>query len=82
MSTTFGINTTDFKDFELVDDEIPYWINKNIFERVAFRGSTIGWRNDMARFLPDETKVYPLDNSAQGIYTIGDIKKEILEQNK
>ncbi len=82
MSTTFGINTTDFKDFELVDDEIPYWINKNIFERVAFRSNTIGWRNDMARFLPDDTKVYPLDNSAQGIYTIGDIKKEILEQNK
>jgi len=82
MSTTFGINTTDFKDFELVDDEIPYWINKNIFERVAFRSNTIGWRNDMARFLPDNTKVYPLDNSAQGIYTIGDIKKEILEQNK
>ena len=82
MSTTFGINTTDFKDFELVDDEIPYWINKNIFERVAFRSNTIGWRNDMARFLPDNTKVYPLDNLAQGIYTIGDIKKEILEQNK
>jgi len=82
MSTTFGINTTDFKDFELVDDEIPYWINKNIFERVAFRSNTIGWGNDMARFLPDNTKVYPLDNSAQGIYTIGDIKKEILEQNK
>ena len=27
--------------------------------------------------LPDETKVIPLDNTAQGIYTIGDIKKQI-----
>jgi hypothetical protein len=27
--------------------------------------------------LPSSMKVYPLDNSAQGIYTIGDIIKEM-----
>ena len=32
--------------------------------------------------LPDDIKVYPLDITAQGIYTIGDIRREILEQEK
>jgi hypothetical protein len=82
MSTTFGINTSDFKDFELEDDCLPYWVNPDIFKEVAFRSNTIRWKDELAKFLPDNTKVYPLDNSAQGIFTIGDIKKEILEQSK
>ena len=83
MSTTFGINTSDFKDFELDEYEnIPYWINHKIFRKVAFRSNSIRWTDDLAKLLPDDTKVYPLDNSAQGIFTIGDIKKEILEQSK
>src|SRR5690606_39143233 len=31
---------------------------------------------------PDYIKVYPLDNKAQGIYTIGDINIEILNLSK
>lgn len=83
MSTTFGINTSNFNDFELDEfGDIPEWLNPDIFKEVAFRSNGIRWKNDMAKFLPDETKVYALDNSAQGIFTIGDIKKEILEQSK
>lgn len=31
--------------------------------------------------LPNETPVIPLDNTAQGIFTIGDIKKEMHKKN-
>ena len=31
----------------------------------------------VAQLLPDDLEVIPLDNSAQGIYTIGDIRKAI-----
>ena len=86
MSTTFGINTSDFKDFKLDEfGNIPEWLNPDIFKKVAFRSSSalgMRWKDDLARFLPDDTRVWPLDNSAQGIFTIGDIKKEILEQSK
>jgi len=37
----------------------------------------ISWKNPIATFLPQETKVYPLDNSHQGIYTIEDIIEEL-----
>ena len=30
--------------------------------------------NSLASRLPDDTRVFPLDNTAQGIYTIGYIK--------
>jgi hypothetical protein len=33
------------------------------------------WLNDLAKSLPNETKVYALDNSQQGVYTISDIKQ-------
>ena len=46
---------------------------------VAFRAHYVRWQNPLAHLLPDETKVEPLDNSAQGIYTIGDIRKAITE---
>jgi hypothetical protein len=61
MSTTFGIRIP-------TTDEIV---------EVAFRTDYIRWENPLAHLLPDETKVEPLDNTAQGIYTIGDIKKKI-----
>ena len=43
---------------------------------VAFRSNGIRFTNPLAKLLPDETPVIPLDNSAHGIFTIGDIKKE------
>ena len=68
MSTTFGV-------------KVPSLWNKDEFEEieVAFRSSYMRWKNPLAQLLPDETEVIPLDNSAQGVYTIADIKKEILD---
>ena len=79
MSTTFGI-LINGKDFELDEyGDIPNDIRDYVeFEEIAFRGNGICFTNPIAHLLPDELKVYPLDNTAQGIYCIGDIKKKIL----
>lgn len=61
MSTTFGIRIAA----------------TGKVKQVAFRTHYIRWILPSAEFLPDETKVEALDNTAQGIYTIGDIKKAI-----
>jgi hypothetical protein len=69
MSTTFGIITKS--------GERP------IARRVGSKNGAEMWFTDeLAEMLPDNTPVEPLDNSAQGIYTIGDIKNHILNQNK
>jgi len=44
---------------------------------VAFRSNGIRFTNPLAHLLPNETKVVPLDNTAQGIYTIEDIKNKL-----
>jgi hypothetical protein len=84
MSTTYGVNIKGV-DIELKDDELPteyYEREEEDFVKVLFRGNNGGifWTNELAKFLPDNLKIYPLDNSAQGIYTIGDAKKEIENQ--
>jgi len=82
MSTTFGIPKEPI-DIELGDaDGIYYYINPDIFEKVFFRTmNNSRWLNDLAKSLPNETKVYALDNSQQGVYTIGDIK-ELMKDGK
>ena len=50
-------------------------------EEVAFRSNWIRFTNPIASLLPNKTKVIPTDNTAQGIYTIWDIKKEIINFN-
>jgi hypothetical protein len=82
MSTTFGIPKEPI-DIELGDaDGIYYYINPDIFEKVFFRRcGNSRWLNDLAKSLPDETKVYALDNTQQGVYTIGDIK-ELMKHGK
>ncbi len=62
MSTTFGV-------------KIP---KSDTIIEVAYRSSHgIVWTNPLARLLPNKTPVLPLDNTAQGIHTIGDIKREM-----
>jgi len=61
MSTRFGIR------IPTTGEEIE----------VAFRSNEIRFTNPLAHLLPNKTKVEPLNNTAQGIYTIGDIKKQI-----
>lgn len=79
MSTVFGINKNKL-DIELIDDCLPDGFTDEDFIEIAFRGNYSGfrWKNDLGEFLPNDLKVYPLDNSAQGIYTIGDIKYEMM----
>lgn len=67
MSTTFGVKI----------------IGQEEAIEVAFRNSTgIKWTDDLAAFLPDDTAVIPLDNSAQGIHNIGDIKEAMRRKEK
>ena len=81
MSTTFGIPREPI-NIELGDkDGVFYYIDTDIFEKVWFRSmGNSRWISDLAKLLPDETRVYALDNSQQGIFTIGDIK--LFEQFK
>jgi hypothetical protein len=65
MSTTFGV-------------KIPQ--SENIIE-VAYRSNTIMFTNLLAYCLSDDTEVIAMDNTPQGIFTIGDIKKKIKEQD-
>lgn len=82
MSATFGVF---FKDGKLLDceinefDEFVHPENDLEVIEIAFRGNSgcISWVNELAQFLPLDTKVYALDNSQQGIYTIGDMIKKI-----
>ena len=81
MSTTFGI----FKKEHLLEDcginPTKCFLDDDFIE-VAFRSSHgIRWKNELAPYLSNDIKVYPLNNTAQGIYTIGDIKKEINQNN-
>ena len=63
MSTTFGVNIKNRDQDDVVE--------------VAFRSTGMRFTNDLAWLLEDNIPVIPLDNTAQGVYTIGDIKKEI-----
>ena len=69
MSTTFGIITKS--------GERP------IARRFGGKnGAEMYFTDELAEMLPNNTPVEPLDNSPQGIYTIGDIKNHILNQYK
>ena len=44
---------------------------------VAFRSRNIRFTDPIAHLLIDDTKVYPIDDSNQGIFSIKDIKDAI-----
>jgi len=78
MSTTFGIPQRRVELDKLVDEDgdLLDYISHNFFEDIWFRSSCNSrWLNPLAELLPDETRVFALDNTQQGIFTIGDIKK-------
>jgi len=82
MSTLFGISIRKV-DIELGDENGIYdYISEDFFQDVAVRSNSgkLRWVMALADELPDDTRVYALDNSQQGIYTIGDIKNEINKQ--
>jgi len=69
MSTTFAIRTNN--------GEV-----RDIARRVGgSNGASIVWLDAMAELLPVSTKVEAINNSPQGIFTIGDIKYHIDHQN-
>jgi hypothetical protein len=79
MSTVFII-----PDRELETTEDGYVIEDvETYEHVviAFRSSNgVVWKGDMQvlnKYIDDNVRVYAKTNSAQGIYTIGDLRKEI-----
>jgi len=65
MSTTFGVKIKTSEAHVVVARRVGVGNGK----------VEITWTNEVAHLLPDDTEVEPLDNSAQGIHTIGDIKK-------
>ena len=71
MSTTFGVILKDGGNAE-----IARRVGKGVL------GAEMWFTDPMAELLSDETKVVPLDNSAQGIHTIGDIRAHIKKQKK
>jgi hypothetical protein len=82
MSTNFGIPIRQV-EIELGDEYgIFDYIDENFFQEVAVRSNSgnIYFTSALAHKLPDDTIVYALDNTQQGIYTIGDIKKQIEKQ--
>lgn len=73
MSTTFAVKVPSTKIYDDGDE---------VLIDVAFRSSNgIRWLDPLAHLLPDDTEVIPTDNSPQGIFTIGDIRKE-MEHNE
>jgi hypothetical protein len=82
MSTTFGIPLYPLDDKILVDEDgcLQPYISENFFNDVFFRGSKSGWLNNLAENLDENTRVYPLDNTPQGIYTIKDCKEYLKNQ--
>lgn len=83
MSTVFAIikqellsKTSQEKDFLDIKNEDCIEI------AVRSNNGRISWCNHfhiLLDYLPEDTKVFALDNSAQGIYTISDLKKEFNE---
>jgi uncharacterized protein (DUF1499 family) len=51
-------------------------VKDNVVE-VAFRSNGMRFINELAELLPDDTPVIALDNTPQGVHTIGDVKKEM-----
>lgn len=79
MSTQFGLLATNVAHEKLVDEDgdLHDYISRSVFEPIFYRGNGNGgyFLNAVATYLPDETRVYALDNTHQGIKTIGDIKE-------
>ena len=77
MSTTFGILIEQIDHDKLVDKdgELHFYISRTIFEPVFFRGANSYWKSNIGQYLADDLKVYALNNTQQGIYTIKDIKQ-------
>jgi hypothetical protein len=87
MSTKFGIpqRKIDSKLITDEDGELFDYIDTSFFGEVFFRANTNGysrWLNPIAELLPDETVIYALDNTRQGIHTIGDAREHLIREKE
>lgn len=71
MSTTFAV---ELKDGTLKD--IARRVGKGVL------GVELRFTDEMAELLPDDHQVIAIDNSAQGVFTIGDIRLHIRKQEQ
>jgi len=77
MSTTFGIIIPITKDLNQTIEVACRTINKD-----SKTGVHIRVLNPLVLLLPDDTLLEPLNNSAQGIHTVKDLKWYVEEQKK
>jgi hypothetical protein len=67
MSTTFGVKIPSTGEIEPIARRVGIGNGK----------VEVWFTNPLAELLPDDTEVDAIDNSSQGIYTIGDIKDKL-----
>jgi len=65
MSTTFAVLVNQ--------NEII--VARRVGRKKGRSNVTIIWTNPLAQTLPNDTEVFPTDNTAQGVNTIGDLKE-------
>ncbi len=84
MSTTFGV-LKEYVDHDKIVDEngdLLWYISEYAFEPIFFRSMRQSrWLNWAGAYMNDNTRVYALDNTHQGIYTIKDCK-ELLKKEQ
>lgn len=82
MSTTFAMFRIPVETDEYGNIHTDY--SEDDYLEVAFRASHgMSWKNGLGKIqhnFKDDAKVYPLDNTAQGVYTVQDIRNEIDSQ--
>jgi len=71
MSTTFAVILKSGEEHE-----VARRVGRGVL------GCELRFTNEMAELMPDFTPVIPTDNTAQGIYTIGDIRDCIRKQEQ
>jgi hypothetical protein len=69
MSTTFGVKIPSTGEIEPIARRVGAGDGK----------VSVYFTNEIAELLPDDTEVVAIDNSSQGIFTIGDIKEKMKE---
>ena len=87
MSTTFGIlkaEPLEVKKYmaNFTKEEICHMFREEMFDKIAFRSRTVRSLDNkdwLINSLPGDTPVFALDNTQQGIETIDDLRKEIME---
>lgn len=80
MSTTFGVLKPEYQFLSVIVKDDESYHNEDYCIPIAFRYGigngrvAIDWLNELAPLLPDFMMVFPLDNTAQGVDVIKDLK--------